>query len=260
MASVSEWLVDSCLHLNLKKTVCMYFSNRSTSTSHPHVTVNGNIISVVEQFKYLGIILDPHLTFKDHVKKVVNMVKFGISNFKIIRPYIPTEAAKLYMHGMILSHIKYCLTNWCQTGVTSFSLVESLYKQTLKVLDNKPRSYHHCFIISKYNLLSIDNLKIFADLCLVYKILNGLAPPPLRVFITTMDENIDENRRITRSVTRGDCAVSFRNSTFTQNVFSVRASAIWNKLPLAIRNCTNFNTFKVVLKGHLKSSQACTHH
>ena len=255
MTSVSSWLADSCVHLNTSKTVCMYFSKRSNSTAHPDVTINGENIKIVDNFKYLGIILDSHLTFKKQVNKVVKTVKFGLSNFRIIRPYISLQAAKLYMHAMILSHFNYCLTSWSQTGVTTLRPVESLYKQTLKVLDRKPNSFHHCHIISKYNLFNMDSFKLYTDMCLVFRILNGLAPLPLNAFIKIKNND----SRVTRSVTRGDCVIPRRHSSFGNSAFSVRASKTWNSLPIVIRNCINYHTFKFKLKHYLKSRQICTH-
>ena len=52
------------------------------------------------------------IIFKKHVKVVIKTVKFGLSNFGFIRPFLPLEAAKLYMHAMIFSHLRDCLTCW----------------------------------------------------------------------------------------------------------------------------------------------------
>lgn len=47
-----------------------------------------------------------------------------------------TEAAKLYLFSMILSHITYCLISWSNTHSTTIKPLERLYKQALKILDN----------------------------------------------------------------------------------------------------------------------------
>lgn len=88
---------------------------------------------------------------------------------------------------MILSHIRYCLTNWSQLSDTSLQSVERLYKQSLKVWDKKHNSYYHCHILSKYHLFSWENIIRFHDIVLVYKILHSLAPPPLQEFVHLKD-------------------------------------------------------------------------
>ncbi len=60
--------------------------------------------------------------------------------------------------------------------------LESLYKQALETLDKKPFRFHPCHILKKYKLLSWENLIMYKNICLVYKIMHGLAPPPLSCF------------------------------------------------------------------------------
>ena len=254
MVHVSDWLRNSCLHLNTNKTVCMFFSRKSTE-SDPDIVINGNSIQVVSEFKYLGIILDSNLTFKKHAKKVENTIKFNLANFRHIRPYLTIDAAKLFMHAMIFSHITYCFTTWSQANQTTLKPIESLYKQTLKTLDQKPNRYHHCHIVQKYNLFTFDSFKHFLDACLIFKIINGLAPPPLNRFIKRNESGL----RTTRATARGDCEVPFRQSVFGETVFSVRGSHHWNSLPNEIRVTTNYSTFKFNLKRWLKANQICNH-
>ncbi len=58
-----------------------------------------------------------------------------------------------------------------------------LDKQTLKVLDKKPNSFQHCSILTKFSILSWEHLIQFADLVLIFKIINGFAPPVFKDYI-----------------------------------------------------------------------------
>lgn len=255
LVHVSEWLRNSCLHLNINKTVCMFFTQKHAKTHQPDVLIGDEKLMVVSDFKYLGIILDSNLTFKKHVKKVANTIKFNLANFRHIRPYLTIEAANLFMHAMIFSHISYCFTSWSQASKTALKPIEVLYKQTLKALDKKPISYHHCHIVKKYNLFYFDSFLHYLDACLVFKILHGLAPPPLNEFVKQMDGS----GRATRATTRGDCMIQRRYSKLGHTVFSVRASNYWNSLPCEVRESLNYATFKTRLKRWIKTNQSCNH-
>ena len=143
MVPVSHWLQNCCLHLNTKKTVCMLFSRQPTAGQQPSVMVGGERLEVVEYFKYLGVIFDSNLNFKQHVKKVKNTIKFNLSNFKHIRPFLTMETAKTYMHAMIFTHISYCYTTWSHTSESTLKPIKSLFKRTIKILDKKPIHYHY---------------------------------------------------------------------------------------------------------------------
>ena len=255
MTKTQDWLTDSCLLLNAKKTVCMAFSKRPVVLESSNVFLGGEELELVPEFKYLGVMLDPTLTFKKHVKKVSNTIKFNLQNFKQIRPFLTLSAAKSYLQCMILSHVEYCFTNWSCAGITTLKPIEQLYKSALKVFDRKPHSYHHCNILQKYNFLSFVNFKILKQASIIYKTLNGLSPPPLGEFIQRKpDRGIG-----TRSTNRGDCSVPFRKTAFGKSTLSVQGCQIWNDLPLVIRDCLSFSSFKYNLKKWLLDNQTCDH-
>ena len=243
LSNVHGWLKQSCLMLNPKKTVCMMFSKKNIKQYRSFVFLDGEELELVTHFKYLGVILDSNLTFKKHIKMVSNTIKFGLQNFKQIRSSITTEAAKSYLHCMIFSHIEYCLTTWSFAGTTALKPIEQLYKKAIRVRDKKPQSFHICILIDKYKFLNFENLKIFKNTCLVYRVLHGLAPPPLNDFV-----KIRNCETSTRSTSRGDCEVQFKKCTFSQNVLSIKGSSSWNILPMTIRECTTYVTFKRQLR------------
>lgn len=47
MSKVSDWLANSCLTLNLSKTVCMYFTARINNSVNPDISINGEVITSV---------------------------------------------------------------------------------------------------------------------------------------------------------------------------------------------------------------------
>lgn len=167
------------------------------------------------------------------------------------------NAARMFLSSVILSRLEYCLTNWSFTGATTLKTAESLYNKALKIFDKKSSTYHTCKILRKYDLLSFGHLVNFKRACLVYKTLHDLAPPPLKEFIKRT--NTQPSTRVTRAVVRGDCVVSYRRTTFGQSALSVMGGRLWNGLPLTVRECPTYTSFKMELKDWLLSNQTCAH-
>lgn len=252
MEKVTQWLQYSRLTLNTEKTVTMYFSKKQRNTVFPNMYVNGEIIKNVNEFKYLGVILDPTLTFKSHVKKMSHTLKYNLSNFRNIRNSLTVEASKTYFNAMVLSYYNYCISCWSQASASVLKPIRSLHKQALKILDRKSRQYHHCEILNKYKMLSFDNLMLYSDVRLVYKIIHNAAPPPLRDFVKLRSEH---TIRASRSVSNGDCNIPKRSSVFAQTAFSFKAVKLWNNLPTYLKLCMDFNVFsREVKKMDLKES------
>lgn len=95
-------------------------------------------------------------------------------------------------------------TCWSQASKTILGLLESLHKQSLKILDGKPRQHHHCTIVQKYRLLNFDNIQKCASIRMTQKILNNCAPAPLKNFIKYTST---VTTRSTRAFTSGQCNI-----------------------------------------------------
>lgn len=63
-----------------------------------------------------------------------------------------------------------------------------------------------------------------ADVCLVYKVINGLAPPPFKEFIALRSNN----GRMTGTTSVGDYVIQRRSSEFGKSALSVGTSNFWN--------------------------------
>lgn len=71
MTRVTSWLQENCLQLNISKTVGMFFSKTNLASFNPDIIVAGEKLQIVNQYKYLGLVIDSYLSFKAHIKKYV---------------------------------------------------------------------------------------------------------------------------------------------------------------------------------------------
>ena len=95
--------------------------------------------------------------------------------------------------------------------------------------------------------LPVEHQINYKLLCLAYKALHGLVPPP---YLTDLLKNYSPSRSL-HSADHGllsipkACTVKLR-----KRAFAYVAPAVYNKLPLDIRKSSTFNAFKASLKTH----------
>ena len=53
MTRVTTWLLESCLQLNVSKTVGMFLSKANSVSDNPDIYVAEEKLQIVSQFKYL---------------------------------------------------------------------------------------------------------------------------------------------------------------------------------------------------------------
>ena len=71
---IYQWLQAKGLKISLSKSFCVIVNQRRKSTPPP-LTLGGEEVPYVESFKYLGVIIDKNLTWKDHVTNRVKKAK-----------------------------------------------------------------------------------------------------------------------------------------------------------------------------------------
>lgn len=58
--------------------------------------------------------------------------------------------------------------------------------ETLEARDKKPSSYYRGNIVQRYNFLTVEHFVCLADACLLYKVINRLAPSFVKGFNNTV--------------------------------------------------------------------------
>jgi len=65
---LSHWADTNSFKFSSSKIACIHFCRLRSAHSNPELTLNGTLIPVVEQTKFLGVIFDNKLTFLPHIR------------------------------------------------------------------------------------------------------------------------------------------------------------------------------------------------
>ena len=71
LKNIQIWLEINKLSLNVKKTKFMIFHHKQRNIENliPQLKLNEQFIEQVTEFKFLGLTIDQHLTWNEHVQK-----------------------------------------------------------------------------------------------------------------------------------------------------------------------------------------------
>ena len=111
------WLEENNLFWNIKKTECLLFGTRqrlmvSGNAEDFSVSLNRTPITIPKVFKYLGVMLDSHLTSNEHTTYVTTKVSKKLGILSRVRPLLTTEPANRLYKSMILPLLEYCDITW----------------------------------------------------------------------------------------------------------------------------------------------------
>ena len=124
---VVEWSDNNALIINTKKTEEIIFGAPSETHRSP-ITIHGESINQVCSYKYLGVVIDHLLSWKDHIESLCMKTKQRIYFLRRLRSFgASRRILLLFFTSVIMSVLQYCSTTWY--GCLSVALKSQLLQQ-----------------------------------------------------------------------------------------------------------------------------------
>lgn len=122
------------------------------------VTLNGHLIHTSESMKFLGVILDKHLKFREHAQSLIQRMSSGIHVIIKTQFYFGTDILLSLYYAFIHGHLSYCLSSWRNTYWSHLGQLERLQKQALRLITFNPFSSPSASIFRNLNILPLRKL------------------------------------------------------------------------------------------------------
>ena len=90
----------------------MLFHQPQKSVKIPKLKINNTLIECVDEFNYLGLIINKRLKSNSHVNKIGNKISQTISVINKLKHLIPQKTLLAIYNYLILPHNNYCILAW----------------------------------------------------------------------------------------------------------------------------------------------------
>ena len=160
---INEWFQANKLSLNVKKTKYSLFHKASRQDDVPLVLprlkISDHAIERVESIRFLGVILDQNLSWKEHIKHIENKIAKNIGILYKAKPYLNKGSLLSLYFSYIHTYLNYANVAWGSTGRTSLKKLNSQQKHAIRIVMNKAKYDHtkELFYIQK-NYKRTENL------------------------------------------------------------------------------------------------------
>ena len=113
LKKLSLWLNVNRLALNIGKTNFIIFRGRNKPCDH-NVTLlmNKKAIEQKNYVKYLGVFIDEHLTWKEHISNISKKISRGVGIICKLRRSMCTSLLRTIYYSLVYSHIVYGVHVW----------------------------------------------------------------------------------------------------------------------------------------------------
>ena len=127
--NVMDWLKANNLSLNIMKTEFILTGTTQNILKIGDllaIRVQGHTIKRVYKAKYLGIVIDDKLTWKDHIDHVSLKIKRNLGIMKRVRNNDPKESLIAFYKTMVEPYLRYCNSTWGKCGVALIGKLQTL--------------------------------------------------------------------------------------------------------------------------------------
>ncbi len=212
LSLVNDWLQINKLSLNVDKTKYMLFYNHQKQVSiynHLKIDFNGMTIKRTKTFNFLGIIINEHLTWTDHITHISNKINPIVGLLHRLKYQLPTHILKMIYNSLILSRLHYGNIIW---GSRPGNLIK-LNKKALRALTNAGYNAHTNPIEKRLKLLSLPDIHQIKVLCLYKRYIDNNVPKHISLMFTNI--NLNENQNYPKSA-KYKSTIRFEMPTYIQ--------------------------------------------
>lgn len=240
---IHTWLNANKLKLNINKTKFMTLSYKPVITRNV-IAINDDAIEQVTTFKYLGVVIDNKLTFKDHIEKIIKKVSSNVGLLYRLSPKLTKSARLTIYQSVIKPHLEYCSSVLFLCNNCDVNKLQVLQNKAMRIILKRNRRSNVCVMLKDLNWLSVKQLIVFKVMLFIYKMRSGLLPNYL---CTKIEYNYTiYNSRSLRN--RENFRLPNLKKSASQNSVFYKGVKMFNLLPYNIKTAINVNQFKKLCK------------
>ena len=195
----------------------------------------GVAIPVCPQARYLGLIIDEHLTFEAQVNQVCDKALRKVATFRHGRRNISRAARRLFYLSIVQSTLEYASSSYVHSlRIHLYDKLVICSHRCMKKVFGLDRMTPTALVLNHASLYSLEqrfNYKLFF---LVYRCLNKLCSPLLQAIFTLRCAS-SHTHVTTRGQVDGSLSLPRVSSRYGRQAISFLAADRWNSLPPGCR-------------------------
>lgn len=172
MTKIIKWLNTNLLTLNIDKTKFITFTIRSNNSPPPQqlqlkahscsdtLTCNCPSLTKTSSIKYLGVLLDEHLTWLPHISLLSSRIRKLIWIFKKLRHLMDQSLLTSTYVAICQSVLTYCIPAWGGAYKSHMIILERAQRSVLKTMTFKRYQFPTKDLYENCQILTVRQLYI----------------------------------------------------------------------------------------------------
>ena len=244
LENLEQWSNENSLAINAMKTKFLISGSKKLYDRHQikekaiSLSLGGELIELDEKPRLLGVHLDKHLDWSNHLKELSSSCYGKLSVLKKLKHFTTLKLRKQLAESLVLTKVDFNDYVYSPLTITQLNKLQRLQKAAASFVLGR---YASSTDILKLNWLPIVKRREFNCMKMTFKAIHNENWPSVNRI------DIKKTNRTLRNSNELKLSTSMIRDTF-QDI----ASKLFNKLPKAIREQKSLTSFCTKLKEDLK--------
>ena len=211
------------------------------------LVLNGIILQQVSNTNFLGMNIDSHLSWSNHINTLATKISKNIGIMNRLKPVLPSNVLLTLYNSFILPYLNYSVIVW-GGSITQYNNLFLLQKRAVRIISKAGYLDHTTPLFTNLNLLKLTNIYYLNLGKFMFKQMNNLLPPCFKdICVFTSDVHC----HVTRNSSRKHLYQYFNRTSLFKNSPQQRGIKYWNSLADDVKQCVSLQTFTKKLKFNL---------
>jgi len=239
--SLEQWAQRWNMVFNPSKCEFLRVCNKSNPIPMRYY-IQGQQIKQATSAKYLGVTIDEHLTWNDHVKNVISKAN-SVKNFlQRNLKYCPIDIKTNCYNCMVKPVLEYASIIWSPYTQKNVDLVEAVQRRSARFIFNKYSQYSSVTeMLNKLRFKTLADRRNDLKLTMLYKIVNELVDIDTRDILSPRPSTHDTRGHYLRFLQLPTRINAYHHSFFPSTIRQ------WNITPEHIINAPSIEHFKSLI-------------
>ena len=242
---VYTWVKVNKLSLNIEKTNFMLFMPKNFPCSKVSVVVDNHPINEGHHTKFLGVIIDNKLKWKEHIDYISKKIAKGIGVIVKARKVFDKVTLLSLYNSLILPYLSYCIHIWGNAYQTHLQKLHVLQNKIIKIIAGVPRRTSSDPLYDELNISKIKKLYIYAVGFCMYKYENDMLPELFKDMFVKVTDVHDNDTLI---ATTNQLYIPIYGTVRGQKSFKYIGVRTWNYILQNIHTRCPIGSFKSSLR------------
>ena len=249
---VAKWCSLNDLLINPTKTKLLLVGTRQMTNSLPtdfKLNFLSKQITPSSSGKDLGVVIDSHLTYDDHIDSIVSSCMGKLCQISRVKDSFDKDTLCLMVSSLVMSKLFYCSSVWSNTSSKNVKKLQAVQNFTCRIVSNTHKFDHITPAMEELEWLPIKDLLLYRYSIMTYNAYTGWHHTILLVNFVIVSQFM-----VVKTRNCDQLQIPLYTSAAGQRSFKFRGAKIWNSLDTDLKEHKSLKNFKLALKSRLFSN------